>query len=460
MPTAFAPATLTSTKVRRQAPSFLLYLAILFVWVSVWRVQELIPIIAKLRLPILLEFSLVGVFAASSAAHSRIKLVKSPLFWAPLGLLAIMVIGLPLNLYRFRGFTFIEKDFLPTIILFLVLCTSIREEYDLEWLAFLHLIGAALYSFYVYLYIPIGWDGRLGGLIFYDANDFGLLIDCSIPFAVYFARPGVVLWKRILSALILALFVIMLIKSGSRGGFLGFIAVMAYTLFRFRAIPTRVRVAAVATGAVLLMALGSSTYWTMMDSIIHPKDDYNLTDEVGRKAIWKRGFGYMLERPIVGVGAAAFGQAEGRISAISQERGLRNEGLKWSTAHNSFVLVAAELGVGGILLFVAMILGAVRVLNRVRSGPDGVPGISQDDEAYAQMLIASLLGYCVAGFFISASYFTYLYILIGLTVAQHGILKHRVAMVAQAGTEQNSAEPTPIRSRRPRLPRAHWAPTG
>lgn len=460
MPTALAPTTLATVKVRRQAPSFILYLVILFVWVSVWRVQDLWPVFAKIKLPILLEFSLVLALVAGTSLHRRIKLIKSPIFLAPLGLLALMVIGLPLNLYRMQGFTFIEKDFFPTIVLFLVLSLSIREAYDLEWIAFLQLLGAAAYSLYVYKYIPIGSDGRLGGLVYYDANDFALLIDCTIPFAIYFARPGVVVWKRIVAVLILVLLLVMLTKSGSRGGFLGFIGVMLYTLFRFRAIPKRLRVGAVVGGAALLMAVGSTAYWHMMQSITDPKGDYNTTDEIGRKAIWKRGFGYMLTHPVFGVGAAAFGQAEGRISEISHERGERNQGLKWSTAHNSFVLVGAELGFAGILLWVSMIGGALRVLNKVRSGSGGVPGVTLSDEAYAQMLSASLVGFCIAGFFISASYYAYLFILIGLAVAQHGVLKRRIAMAAEAGTEQRSPQPAAVRARRPRLPRAHWAPTG
>ena len=70
----------------------------------------------------------------------------------------------------------------------------------MSWFAFAHLVGAAVYSTYIYLYVPVGADARLGELIFYDANDFGLLIVCSIPFALYFARPGVKFWKRLFAS--------------------------------------------------------------------------------------------------------------------------------------------------------------------------------------------------------------------------------------------------------------------
>lgn len=459
MTSALTSVNFAAPRIARKAPSFILLALILFVWASVWRAQDLWPVVGSIKAPLLLELILVAAFAANSSAHRQFSQARSLMFLAPFGLLAIMVVGLPLNLYRFGGFIFIEKDFLPTILLFLVVATSVREMYDLEWLAFLHVLGAAVYAFWIFRFVPIASDGRLGGLVYYDANDFGMLLDASIPFAIYFARPGAALWKRVLSVVILALFVVMLTRSGSRGGFLGFIAVMLYVLFRFRGIPARTRAAAVGLGVALLLSVGSTAYWNMMNTIAHPQDDYNLTDPIGRKAIWKRGTGYLITHPIFGVGAAAFGQAEGRISETAREFAARNQGLKWSTAHNSFVLVGAELGLGGILLFVGMLVSAIRTLNRVRAGPDGVPGITPADEAFAQTLAASLVGFIVAGFFISASYTPYLYLLMGLAVGQHVILKRRVRSLRPVGPlaprPQAAPEPRQLHRRKP-----HWAPAG
>lgn len=459
MTTAPAAVNLAIPGIRHKAPSFILIVAVLFIWATVWRAQDLWSVVASLKLSFIFELVLVAAWLANSAAHKQVAQARSLMFLAPFGLLTLMIIGLPLNLYRFGGFTFIEKDFLPTVLLFVVVATAVREMYDLEWLAFLHLLGAAVYSLWIYKYVPIGIDGRLGNLVYYDANDFALLLDCSIPFAIYFARPGVVFWKRILAVAILGLFILMLTRSGSRGGFLGFIAVMVYVLFRFRGIPTRTRAAAVGLGVALLLAVGSTKYWGMMDTLTHPQNDYNLTDPVGRKAIWKRGTGYLLSHPVLGVGAAAFGQAEGRISETAKEYAARAQGLKWSTAHNSFVLVGAELGVGGIVIFIAMILGTIRTLNRVRAGPDGIPGITSADESYARMLAASLVGFSVSGFFISASYTPYLYLVLGLSVGQHVVLKRRVRNLMSVGTRVPPTKSTTV-IRRPASARAHWAPTG
>lgn len=451
---------------RTYVPDRLLVVAVAFLWMSVWRFQELWPLLGKIRLSLVLELALVVALLADNSAIRGWHWVKSKLFVLPFVLLAIMVIGLPTNLWPGWALTFITKDFGPTLVLMAALARSPRDRRDLDWVAFAHLVGATVYASWVFTFFSVGADGRLASLIYYDANDFGLLLDCTIPFAVYFARPGVSAPKRIFAIGALALFTAMLIKSGSRGGFLGFVAVMAFMAITFRAIPGRIRYGAIAVGLVVLVGLGSSKYWAMMQTILHPSTDYNLTADTGRKAVWKRGIGYMLTHPITGVGAAAFGQAEGQLSETAREYAAEGHGIKWSTAHNSFVLVGAELGVGGLVVFTAMLLVAFSQLNRIRRSTRGSPlRITADDGAFAQMLTASLGGYCVAGFFVSAAYFSYLYVLIGLTIAQAAVLRRRLAMrhrelaVAPPGLARR-AEPvlTPIGDGRRRA--RPWYPGG
>jgi O-antigen ligase len=236
--------------------------------------------------------------------------------------------------------------------------------------------------------------------------------------------------------------------------------VLAYIVIAFRAIPTRVRLSAVGAIVLIMTVLGSTAYWNLMQTIMHPKDDYNMTSPVGRKAIWKRGVGYMLTHPLVGVGANTFEQAEGMLSAISQHYAEVNKGLKWSTAHNSFVLVGAELGVTGLIVFVTMLGTSFAHLARIKAGPEGDPDVTPDDAAFAQALTAALIGFCVAGFFVSASYFSFLYALIGLVVAADSLRRRRRARRAAQPSLQPALR-SAVSVRRPKqVPRTHWAPIG
>ena len=91
--------------------------------------------------------------------------------------------------------------------------------------------------------------------------------------------------------------------------------------------------------------------------------DYNRNDESGRMQIWQRGVGYMLRYPILGVGPGNFQTAEGTLSPFAQRQQF-GVGVRWNAAHNSFVQVGAELGLPGLILFVAIIATAFRALRR------------------------------------------------------------------------------------------------
>jgi O-antigen ligase len=261
-----------------------------------------------------------------------------------------------------------------------------------------------------------------------------------MPFAIYYMRPGIAIWKRLYALGAMGLFMIMMIRSGSRGGFLAFAAVMLYTLLRYRAIPARLRISAVTGGVLILLVAGSSAYWSMMSTMLHPSQDYNMTSEGGRKEVWKRGLGYMLSNPITGVGIRAFPQAEGMLSEVARERAEMGRGIKWSVAHNSFVEVGAECGIPGLLLFVSILVAAGRSMTRVKLNRRQ-PWITGDDQAYAQMLIASLIGFSVAGFFVSAEYFTFLYVVLALTVGMRAVLQRRERETRRAARVQAYALP-------------------
>jgi O-antigen ligase len=131
------------------------------------------------------------------------------------------------------------------------------------------------------------------------------------------------------------------------------------------------------------------------------------------------------QRPVLGIGVGAFPVAEGTLSVIGRELASRGSGFKWSVAHNSFVETAAELGIPGIVLFVSLLVVTIATMARIRSGRRYGPLISKRETALGQMMVGSLLGYCVGGFFVSAEYYSYLYFLVGLAVGLDKVLRLR-----------------------------------
>jgi O-antigen ligase len=398
----------------------------LMLFTYVWRLQDAFPILGKAQLPAFALLAGLIYYASTKHPTRRARLIKGPTTKLVVALMVIMIIGVPFSLWVGHSATFVLKGMLPNALFLLLVATSVRTIRDVDWYALVNLYGALVYTTVVSLFFSVGGDGRLGGLIFYDSNDFALVMVCTIPFAIYFLGKGQKRSRRIAAILTLAMILTALVKSGSRGGFIGLIAVMLYVLLRYRAIPSRVRLAVTIAGVALFLGFASDKYWTMMGTILHPQSDYNYNDNVGRVEVWKRGVGYMIHNPIVGVGVSAYPVAEGG-SDLALSLAAQGRGFKWSVAHNSFLETGAELGIPGALVFIGMLVVTGFGLTRLSPRGKWSPWISRREMALAQMLIGALFGFAVAGFFVSAEYFAYLYFILGLAVGLIKLVRLRAA---------------------------------
>jgi len=323
-------------------------------------------------------------------------------------------------------------EFGKTVVMYLVLAAALRGFLDVERVAFVYLLSAGIYAAVILARFQVGAEQwRLGSLYYYDANEFATLAVMSVPLGVYFMVRPRPLWRRLVSGTAVALLAVGFVWAGSRGGFLALLAVAVFLLVRYRGIHVRWRALTTALLALVFAATTTDTYWEKMSTILQPKDDYNVTGEQGRVKVWKRGLGYMLQHPVLGVGANNFATAEGTISPLARNA-TAGRGVKWSVAHNSFLQIGAELGVPGLIFFVVMMgsaFGALRAVQRTRlrwaPGERSPPTVQ-----LAQALTAALVGYLVGGFFLSLAYRDLLYTLLALVVA----LRKSVALAAASVT--------------------------
>ena len=426
-PTRVAPpAPVTSpASLPEQKPDALMYAVGFLMFAYIWRVQDAFPILARLQLP-LVSLGIAGILYVTNRHPWRRPLqLRSAVAYLTLGLLALMLFGVPTSLWPGNSLSFALKTYVPNLLFMAVTAASIRSVQDMEFYVRTNVYGGLFYAMLVNLFFHVGPDGRLGGLVYYDANDFALVMVATVPFAVYLLKFGRTGFRRAMALLALGLITLALVKSGSRGGFLGMIAVMVYILLRYRAIPSTTRLFVAVGGIALALFLGSDKYWKQMSTILHPTADYNWTDPQGRRAVWQRGLGYVARNPVLGLGVASYPIAEGTVSAISQQRASVGRGFKWSVAHNSFLETAAELGIPGLILFIGLFVASFAALRKIRPGGMYGPGIERRETALAQMLIGSLIGFAVSGSLVSAEYFSYLYLLFGLVIGLTKMLRLR-----------------------------------
>lgn len=384
---------------------------------SVGRIHQLFPILSLFK-PVLLPTVLaIGLFLLQQSAQRRIGLLNSATTTCLLGLVVWGALSIPFALNQGVAFS-LWANFVRTVLMTLVIAGSVRDARDLSRLMFVYCGSTVLYTAVVLSRFQLGGGDswRLGRLYYYDANDMATLIACAMPFALYFflgQRRRVV---RILAVFGLAVLAVGLIRSGSRGGFVALLAVVMFVLLGFTTISARARLIGLAGILAVVFSAASDRYWKQMQTIFNPHQDYNVTSDEGRLRVWKRGLGYMIDHPVVGVGGDNFAVAEGTISAYAK-RAERGAGVRWGAAHNTFIQVGAELGVPGLLLFIGLLVTTFRSLRRVarraaRAGPAGA-NLSR----LAQALMAALIGFTVGSFFLSLAYTDMLYTLIALSIA-------------------------------------------
>ncbi len=402
-------------------PDALCWAVVAMGFVYVWRTPVLVlsEVFAPLRLGIVTTaIGLLAWYNVNDPMRRWDRLWQLVPIRLVLALLVVALAGVPLGIYPGRALIFIRVSYSGLVLYLLLTVASIRSRADLERLMLMHVVGAVVLSLLLSRQ-AVRNSGRIASLAAFDANDSAMLLVCAIPLAVYFLRTGAKLLLRVLVGLALVLFVVILVRTGSRGGFIGFIATMLYLLFRFKGIPVRVRVAAIALGLVTLSLAGTDKYWALMGTIRNPEEDYNYTDQGGRVAIWKRGIGYMMHHPIAGVGLNNFGAAEGG-SDLNRARGREGKGWIAAAPHNSFIQMGAETGFPGLAVFLALLVVSMSACSW-RAPPKATPA-DKDEQAIARALAGALVGFCVAGFFLTQAYSPYLYSLLGLIA---GLIKLR-----------------------------------
>ncbi len=230
---------------------------------------------------------------------------------------------------------------------------------------------------------------RYRGLL-QDPNELALATSVALAFAFLFAARRPSRTRRMLLVLATTVVAVCVVMTKSRGGQLAFIAVVGISLARRLGRERLVRLAIASAPVVLvMMTLGGR-------SGAEADESAEL-----RILAWREGLRMFAEHPLLGVGQDHFTLYHGY------------------TAHNSYVLTAAELGLIGFVLWSAMLYLAIKIpLSGVRRYA-GRPGaeVARD---WGIALLASMAAMLIGIFFLSMSYHALLWIYMALASAYYG----------------------------------------
>ncbi len=226
-------------------------------------------------------------------------------------------------------------------------------------------------------------DGRVRWIgVLADPNELCMVLAASMTFVFAMRAPRKTpTW---LLASVVGPFLACVFASGSRGGMLTFVVVFA--VYFVRAYGARGLVAGGAAAIPLLLFGGRSG---------------GEESTMERTETLHEGFLFFKSHPLFGLGHNQFVE-------------------NWFiTAHNSYLLAAAELGFVGLVLFLGLLAYSAKIpwaIARSRS-----PLHTPDLRAYALALGVAWLGNLVSMFFLSMNYHPIVHVFFGLSAAIHAI---------------------------------------
>ncbi len=304
----------------------------------------------------------------------------------------------------FGGATEELSTFGPAVLAFLVLShvAATRERLQ-SLLAVFTLCGVVLAAHGIeQVQLGVGWTGiglsqetRIQYVgIFNDPNDLGMLFVIALPMTFFLARRGGLLglrrlfWWSAAAAILYAIFL-----TASRGAVVALLALAGVWVWQRRGIVLAGLVGVAALAALLALPSRLSEI------------DAAESSAAGRVDAWYSGLEMFLSHPLFGIGPGLFADNNANL-----------------TAHNSFVLVIAEMGIVGYTIWLAFLgYGVLMTLAVLRHAPPAT-GEAQDaadwktERALAMTLLLAQVGYLGTAFFLSRSYVILLYLLAALVL--------------------------------------------
>jgi O-antigen ligase len=289
------------------------------------------------------------------------------------------------------------------VLLFFVVLSIVDTHAKVRWVLLCANAAVALGSFRV---IEEWWRFRSidpsyrAGISVGDNNYFSTTSALCIPFALLMLLHCKKRWERLFYGVCLALSLVGVTLCGSRGGTLAMGAALLYVVAR-----SRRRVRNLFLVGILVAPLMIFFPSSPLRRFLHPalSDRESVEYHIGA---WKAGLSMIRTHPLFGIGLGNF-------------RPMMNfyapPGTTWSTVgHNSFVEVAAEMGLPALGIFVGILVFTYLTLG----GAGRRARIAGDGRMYLATLglQAGFVGFLVGACFISAEYAKLFWVVIFLSM--------------------------------------------
>jgi putative inorganic carbon (HCO3(-)) transporter len=242
-------------------------------------------------------------------------------------------------------------------------------------------------------YVLTGYENpRIRGLgVLHDPNFLGQFLLMLLPMLFVSTKPKGMRMGYIAAIPVALFFFFGIYMTVSRGAALGCILLIGlYLIRKFKKV-----------GLVISSVIGAGIFAVVN---LSRSRSISISGGIDRISLWSDGLAIFKSSPLWGIGFYAFPGREGM------------------TAHNSYLLCAAELGLIGYFFWMSVLVVTLFQLRQASRAPSIDPGWNR----WATALGMSLVTYMFTSFFLSRVYDLPLYLLLGMSGA----------VISSAGGEQ------------------------
>jgi hypothetical protein len=406
------------------APGLPYWCLLLFTIVAFVAPQAMFPSLQELSIGRLTAGLAIATYVMHRLAHGRSLSVGAPECRLMVWFVLLAAVSIPFSLWPGGSRDMLTGYLLKSAAVFFLIANLVDTPDRMRtFVGLLLACGAIIASEAVSEYLGLGdltLTSRIRGYesgLTANANDLAMTLNLIIGLAAGLYRATRNQAGRLVLLAAIGLCAAGVVVSFSRAGLLGLVTIGV--IYHARLFRDRAWVAAGSLAALLLAAsvLLPTGYLDRLQSAFDSSVEavgYGSVTATARLELLKQGLISALKRPLgAGLGMDILA--------------LREDGMgTWTATHNAYLQIALELGVPGLLIFLALIretlVGLLRALRETRA----ISGATASDGLGSGILM-SLVALLVQFAFAPVPYHLYLYYVLGLSVAFQAMVRPAVA---------------------------------
>ena len=380
--------------------------------------QTMVPGLGALRPALLAMAVAIGAYLLDRLVRREPILRPTRELWLSVALLWWAVLTMPLSTWVGGSVELLTSLYIKTLIVFWLLGHVVDTPARLKtlvWTLTVLAVPLAVTGIRQYLsgqFLKAG-AGRIEG---YEAaltnnpNDLALTLNMLLPLAVALLLTARTTTVRLVLAGVVVLEVTAIILTFSRSGFVTLAVVGLMLGYRMVRTGRAGLAAGAAVALVLALPLVPASYLDRLSTIVDTEAD----DTGSAQARWSdmgAAVSYIGRHPVVGAGLGM------DVLALNEERGEH-----WTAVHDVYLQYGVDLGVPGMLLYVALLAAAIASAAAARKA--SLAHDRPDIAGLSDAVRTSLVGFAVGAIFYPVAYHFYFYYFAGLAVAARHVSRH------------------------------------